>query len=230
MQRLTVALAVIALPVGGCGEWEAGPPGSFVEAGSLTYPRTRHTATLLADRRVLVVSGCDGCASAEIWDPLAGTFGPAGSLAEARYGHTATPLPDGRVLVVGGSSVADSYIKLAEVWDPATESFGPAGSLVWRRTDHSATRLLDGRVLLLGGTWRPAEIWDPVTASSKQASSLAGAGYGGHTATLLPDGRVLIVGGGAGSTRVEMWDPALSRPSAATRVRHPRQTLSGAGG
>jgi hypothetical protein len=230
MQRLTVALAVIALTVGGCGEWEAGPPGSFVEAGSLTYPRTRHTATLLADRRVLVVSGCDGCASAEIWDPLAGTFGPAGSLAEARYGHTATPLPDGRVLVVGGRGSSGDRLASAEVWDPLAGTFGPAGSLAEARYGHTATPLPDGRVLLLGGTWRPAEIWDPVTASSKRASSLAGAGYGGHTATLLPDGRVLIVGGGAGSTRVEMWDPALSRPSAATRVRHPRQTLSGAGG
>ena len=65
--------------------------------------RTNHTATLLADSRLLVVGGERGAGtSVEIWDPATEMFGPGPALSEPRQYHTATRLPDGRVLIVGG--------------------------------------------------------------------------------------------------------------------------------
>ena len=88
----------------------------WVALPAMSVPRTLHTATMLADGRVLVVGGqyvvFDGkaqyqavvktTASAEIYDPATETFSPTGSLAAPRYNHTATLLPNGQVLIAGG--------------------------------------------------------------------------------------------------------------------------------
>jgi hypothetical protein len=74
--------------------------------------RVNHTATVLADGRVLMAGGwlrSNGpilIATTEVYDPAAGTFRPAGSMTVSRSGHSATLLPDGRVLLAGGSSDA----------------------------------------------------------------------------------------------------------------------------
>ena len=68
--------------------------------------RHGHSATLLADGRVLVVGGAlsdvSPFDSAEIYDPRTGRWSPTGSLNVARLYHTSTLLPDGRVLITGG--------------------------------------------------------------------------------------------------------------------------------
>jgi hypothetical protein len=58
--------------------------GTFAATGSMADMRSYHTATLLADGRVLlsagaVDAGVTTLASAEIYDPATGTFSPAGS-------------------------------------------------------------------------------------------------------------------------------------------------------
>ena len=58
---------------------------TFTPTGSMSTPRTRHTATLLADGRVLVVGGWNGAgwvklASAEIYDPATGRWSTVGSM------------------------------------------------------------------------------------------------------------------------------------------------------
>src|SRR4051812_44155701 len=67
--------------------------------------RTGHTATTLADGRILVAGGLDdraAMASALILDPTTREWSSAGQMATARYNHTATRLADGRVLIAGG--------------------------------------------------------------------------------------------------------------------------------
>ena len=83
--------------------------------------RTDHTATLLADGRVLVAGGFGGnggSVAAELYDPARGTWTAAGRMATPRTGHTATLLLDGRVLVAGGIG-GYGDLASAELFDPS---------------------------------------------------------------------------------------------------------------
>src|SRR2546426_1995858 len=73
----------------------------IVPVESMAVPRQGHTATVLADGRVLIVGG--DSATAELFDPTNRTFVAVSNMSRARRGHTATLLSDGRVLVAGGA-------------------------------------------------------------------------------------------------------------------------------
>ncbi len=134
-------------------------PGGTVSVGGtgdLNRRRIGHTATLLADGRVLVTGGNtqgEGAPagisrSAEIWDPASGSFRRlAQPMTAGRVYHSATRLPDGKVLIVGGHS-ADGEPPLAELFDPATETFAVVASPgLPSRALHAAVALADGDVL-----------------------------------------------------------------------------------
>jgi hypothetical protein len=178
--------------------------GGFSPAGTMATPKMSHTATLLADGRVLVVDefGPESEGMSEVWDAQTGTFTPAGSLAEGRPDSTATLLPDGRVLVIGGMATASN-----EIWDPVTASFETVGPLEKETGDHTATLLPEGDVLIVGGfdmrykwSYDTALTFGPPWDTFQQAATMS-AERAGHSATLLPDGRVLVVGGSTGRGR-----------------------------
>jgi large repetitive protein len=84
------------------------PTGTFRLVGIMVTYRDRHTATLLADGRVLLTGGIDWAhqrfllTTAEIYDPVTETFHAVGAMRHGRQDHTATLLPSGRRSVRSG--------------------------------------------------------------------------------------------------------------------------------
>jgi hypothetical protein len=213
----------------------AGGSGNFVGTGVMHAARYGHSATRLADGRVLVTGGNNDerevLASTELYDPASGTFAPAADGALPRMYHLdhTVLLHDGRVLSMGGCadlggsngqfSVCQG-VPDAELYDPAAGTWSPTGSMAAPRNLFTATVLQDGRVLVANGSdsnpddpqWiLPAELYDPASGRFQTTGSI-GVGRSYTTATLLADGRVLIAGGmTSGATylaEAEVYDPA----------------------
>jgi hypothetical protein len=185
---------------------------SFAITGSMQAARTEHTATLLADGRVLIAGGStsvDPLASTEIYNPSLGTFVAAASMASPRSNHTATMLSSGKVLIVGGEN-GEGALASAELYDPAINAFTSTGSMTTARSGHTATLLVNGKVLIAGGVssqlfaygalmpstdpLATAELYDPASGSFSPAGTMTKSRVG-HTATRLLNGTVLITGG-----------------------------------
>ena len=212
-------------------------PHSFVPAGDLQHAREFHTATLLANGKVLVAGSgnqdgycLNGLSSAELYDPVANSFALTGAMTIGRYAHTATLLANGKVLMTGGfSSESDCpgagitpALTTAELFDPFNGSFAATGSMAEDRGGHTATLLTSGKVLIVGGGKVggdappffgdgsvAAEVYDPTTGAFTSTGNM-GTGRVGQTATLLNDGKVLIAGGWTGSQPIataELYDP-----------------------
>ena len=184
---------------------------SWAFTGNLHTPRYGHTATLLANGKVLVAGGLYRALatfsvtdSAELYDPATGTWSSTGNLNTCRVGHTATLLANGKVLVAGGRDrIAPPLFGLAdsaELYDPATGTWSNTGNLNTSRSGHTSTILASGQVLVAGGVTTDyiqldsAELYDPATGMWSLTGNL-GTARSLHLATLLPSGKVLVVGG-----------------------------------
>ena len=184
--------------------------GEWSRAAPLSTNRIGHTATLLADGRVLVVGGETSYhyalfrnGTAEIFDPATGAWTPTGSMISTRWPTTATAtlLPSGKVLVAGGWAM-DAYPFGGELYDPRTGEWTAVGELVTGRYQHTASGLANGKVLLASGvvddmtgtTGSAAELYDPATGSWTPTGN-ARFSRAAHASTVLLDGRVLVSGG-----------------------------------
>jgi dipeptidyl aminopeptidase/acylaminoacyl peptidase len=189
--------------------------------------RRYHTATALADGRVLVVGG-EGVASsvlyrlrtAEIYDVTTESFTVVASPDRTRSRHAAALLPDGRVLVTGGQTnfndIGDPH---AALFSPASGTWAATGAMSTGRNGHTATLLADGRVLVTGGSalrqdasrrLATAELYDPSTGTFTATGSMS-VRRQDHFAILLPNGKVLVGGGrdqnNGFPTVAELYDP-----------------------
>lgn len=201
---------------------------TFTKATSLGVPRSAHTATLLADGKVLVTGGIANLsptASAEVYDPASDSWRPVAAMSVPRSKAAAVRLNDGSVLLIGGLDEfpVTPRALMAERYDVSTDSWQRAGTMAYTRPDNpTATLLQDGRVLVVGGRYlqnspdaglERSEIYDPKTNSwcATQADNHIGA-RSGQSATLLANGRVLVAGGvWASCTRqADLYDPATN--------------------
>jgi Galactose oxidase, central domain len=151
---------------------------------NMSYPRTGHTATLLADGRVLIAGGNNTPIdnsnfttynSAELFDPSTELFSMVPSaMSVARTEQCAVMMPDKRVLMIsgGGNYGPMPDLSLVDIFDPATNSFTsqhiagyqllPTGT---SGNDNLHCFLLPGkRVFIFGGA-----IWS-ATASTQMAA------------------------------------------------------------
>jgi len=177
---------------------------TWAPAGAMSGPRVFHTASALADGRVLVTGG-DGegvgvLSTTELYDPAKNAWSTGATMTTRRAQHTATTLQDGRVLVIGGRSTADTATSssTAELFDPKTGTWSAAGAMTLRRVDHTATLLPSGKVLVVGGAdeanfHSDAELWDPGSRTFAAAGALS-SGRVFHSATLL--GTKVVVAAG----------------------------------
>jgi hypothetical protein len=180
--------------------------GTWTTTSPMKKARAAHTATLLADGRVLAGGGSilnGGAGSTELYTPSNGTWTAAGPFHRVCGMFTATLLPDGRVLAVGGGHGRPSLASV-ELFDPASELWSPlVNELNTARNSHTTTLLLDGKLLVAGGVGTvngfaaglaSAELFDPATGAWTEISGLCTVRYM-HTATLLSNGSVLLAGG-----------------------------------
>ena len=217
--------------------------GTFAQTGTMSEVRSEHTATLLANGKVLVVGGAADNV-AELFDPATGTFTPTPGelITGGRWGCTATLLNDGTVLIVGGrddENVWDAFsLNGAELFNPGTGTFTASGAMAAPRYDHAASLLQNGKVLITGGlNGQPlpsAELFDPATGSFLAIGDMSTL-RARHTTTLLDDGIVLVAGGfndDAGSiASAEVFDPttntfALAGAMGAARSYHTATQLN----
>ena len=198
----------------------------LLPALKMNVERAAHTATLLADGRVLIAGGFReegtseiAISSAEIFNPETNAFTPTGDMNAPRDGHTATLLSNGQVLIAGGWNQT-GRTSTAELYDPQTGTFEYTESMMAPRQGLTATLLNNGQVLIAGGDSArntpqlTAELYDPATKTFTPSGNLNN-GRMAPTSTLLNDGTVLLIGGSSGSDTVlasaEIYHPSTGK-------------------
>jgi hypothetical protein len=196
----------------------AGTSGTWATTGTMNTGRLAHTATLLANGRVLVAGGISSAdqtiASAELYNPATGMWTVTGSMKVARYGHSAVLLPSGKVLVAGGITGTSGGMVTAEaeLYNPSTGKWTRTGSMEAPRYLQGAALLQNGQVLVAGGisssvAIASAEIYNPATGQWAFTSSMNDARA--TQAALLENGEVLMAGGAVTGNTAELYSNGI---------------------
>jgi uncharacterized repeat protein (TIGR01451 family) len=141
------------------------PVPTFSAGPALLHARGGHTATVLADGKILIVGG-EPTGSAEIYVPETQSFSlVAGSLNTPRQYHSAVLLNTGKVLIVGGMVGTNTTLTSAEIYDPQMQTFTPASGSMQTPRGLALLRVLpDGKVQIIGGDGEfSMEMFDPDT-------------------------------------------------------------------
>jgi hypothetical protein len=114
--------------------------------------RSTHTASLLTNGNVLVLSGIEegDYASAEVYDSLRGMWNTTSDMLLERKFHAVSVLLNGKALVSGGQRRDSSAIRSAELYDPLTGFWNTTGAMNQGRYWHTSSVLATGKVLVAG--------------------------------------------------------------------------------
>jgi hypothetical protein len=142
--------------------------GTVTKAALLPRPRAKHTATLLADGRVLVAGGQTDApskphATTELYDPAKDTWTEGPAMTMGRYRHEVVTLTKGTLLAYGGIRDADpfdDYTAVIEVFDPSAGAWKRSETRSKWRDGMLVFALPDARALVVGGN---SELNQPVT-------------------------------------------------------------------
>jgi len=230
---VALALAASTLSFAASGTWSS--------TGTMISARDGHTATILANGKILAAGGTNNgvaLTSAELYNPAAGTWASTGSMSVARSHARAILLPNGSVLVVGGcvNDCLSATTNGAELYNPNTGTFTATGSMLQARSDFGVALLPNGQVLVAGGctafdvngctsVTNKAEIYDPKTGTWKTTTALHTARYA-MTATLLAGGKALVAGGSTAALDAlnssEIYDPTAKTWTLGGKMVQPR--------
>lgn len=193
----------------------------------MNVARANHSATKLADGRVLLVGGVGAASnsinnSAELFSFTTRTFVATGSMRLPRYAHAAAALADGRAIIMGGGVPQANGFETAstEIFNPATSTFSDGPSMSIARFNATAVTLNDGRILVVGGNGkRSSEVYSPATNVFTPVGNMSVAHGLGHVSLKLLNGKVLVLGGDAATIQpsavAEVFDPATNTFSSA---------------
>ncbi len=234
LRAVAAAVIILNFPI-------AARAASFVSNSPMGSPRAGHSATVLANGKVLVTAGGlnnSYALTSELYHPATKAWTPTGAMnSPSRSSFTATLLANGKVLVVGGASGTYPYAVLssAELYDPASGAWTNTGAMKTPRYGHTATLLSNGKVLVSGGdtdgssivTTATAELYDPATGLWTFAGAMSTPRYL-SVATALPDGKVLVIGGDNETngylSSAELYDPSADSWSGAGTMTTLRQS------
>lgn len=194
--------------------------------------RSHHTATLLADGRVLVAGGANQPTSLAHFDPANNTLTAfSAALTGGRQYHTATLLRNGTVLIAGGmnsagvTDAATTGLIISVSGSNATVT--TTGDMITPRYGHTATLLRNGHVFVSGGVTKNTDgsfrfvettevynpdlnVWSPGPAMIRHRAF--------HTATALNDGHVILAGGRDSTNKYDNNESILGTQGYAAEV------------
>lgn len=214
---------------------------TWTALGAEGLDRFLHTATLLADGRVILTGGIESFghggsqASALLYDASANQpWSRPADMSKPRHGQIATLLPSGQVLVAAGNGNG-YYLSSSELFDPLAATWVSASDVPSYAGENSGVSVLpSGTVVMTGGksytgSLATTYLYDPVLAGWSLAGALGTARYG-HSSNILGDGRVLVAGGSnfqtfeggvLGST--EVFEPITGQWSSGASLATPRE-------
>ncbi|MHC4664056.1 MAG: Kelch repeat-containing protein [Planctomycetota bacterium] len=197
-----------------------GPDGTFTAtSGSMQEDKARHSLTLLADGRVLILGGQtnDGeiMATAEIYNPAGGSVTVVGNMNSTRQNHMAVRLGDGRVVITGGTDNTGAPLDSIEIFDPSDDSFTLQSVMLYgARSTAKGIRLSDGNILIAGS--QPYFEVYMISDGSVQCVNAGVAARAEQRLTMLADNTVLISGGTWYDAPMEIFVPVGVTPDYGT--------------
>jgi len=202
--------------------------GRFSDAGYVDPATARDKATLLADGRILLLSGLGGLREAAIYDPLFQDTFPAQNTTISDAKSSAILLSDGHVLIVNSTPTPEIFEPERSFLQP----FESVGGLAQYGNEGTFTRLQDGSVLVTGGfqlgsntpvqtTQRFIPALNKFVPDSPLPTPMVS-----HGSVLLADGRVLVAGGDDApwvpTSKCYIYDPAQGSWTLAPPLGTPR--------